>query len=674
MGAAPNRPPALRFLDEIELDRKIAYSTASWLESNFHENIWIGHVGRAPISIDFNILLYDGSHLTSTQNTPLLQLFKHWLCVQTHSDLIGGKVLGEKSLKRRIDDTLSLIDYFLLNGEQYQLAKYGLKLVTENDIAVLLDKISRSSKLCNSLYDWKFRFENFLSTNSANMHISYIESAIKKTPLLDNPLCADNQRAANNRAGRVWLWENGFYSAIRRKVGGCSLNTTRVCAILYRNTLRGRNMRPSEPDFTLCNDDVYHRELKQVHVKNYDSIESSKGRANDLKNIIFSLELVESVSSYTPPNLPEYSTRLSKLDYPEKGRYKTLPMTVMFSCLKNALEFYIEYADLIFDTVIKASKTSKELGISVDDSFENEIVIPEKLRALGVCRWNITPRTGYSPEYSSSKQYFSGLRSNISLLLLYKVLMGAIAIAIGLLSARRQSELLNLGANSALDRTCTRLIYRLMKSGTLDLRARTAIPIPKICTTMIKSIEKFQKQLCGKNFNLFSKMNDDASGFCAATPSIHNHLFDIFCDYFQTAEESPGRRYYIRQHQLRRGFAMAFFWSGAPGGMEILRRFLGHTDASHLYNYITESTDGAVFRSIKANFVAGNIANLDDEKNNLSLLLSEKFGTSEITILDSLEVERYIETLLLNRTMSVEPIFIECENGTTYEVVVRIKR
>ena len=119
---------------------------------------------------------------------------------------------------------------------------------------------------------------------------------------------------------------------------------------------------------------------------------------------------------------------------------------------------------------------------------------------------------------------------------------------------------------------------------------------------------------------------------------------------------------------------MAFFWSGAPGGMEILRRFLGHTDASHLYNYITESTDGAVFRSIKANFVAGNIANLDDEKNNLSLLLSEKFGTSEITILDSQEVERYIETLLLNRTMSVEPIFIECENGTTYEIVVRIKR
>lgn len=119
---------------------------------------------------------------------------------------------------------------------------------------------------------------------------------------------------------------------------------------------------------------------------------------------------------------------------------------------------------------------------------------------------------------------------------------------------------------------------------------------------------------------------------------------------------------------------MAFFWSGAPGGTEILRRFLGHTDANHLYNYITESTDGAVFRCIKSHFVAGNIAHLDDEKNNLSLLLSEKFGTSQITLLDSLEVERYIETLLLNKTMTVEPIFIKGEDGTAYKIVVRVKR
>jgi hypothetical protein len=668
------RPPALRFLDEIELDRAVAYSTAPWLESEFEDNVWHGHIGKTKITIDFNILLYNGSNLTSSKNKKLLQFFKHLLCLQTHGDLLGGKILGEATLKRRLNDTLGVIDYFLLNGEQYRLATNGLKLVTGNDITLIFDKVSSTSRICNSLYDWKLHFERFLSTNASNLSISHIDATIANTPMLDNPACADRYRAERNRNARVWLWNNGFYSAPRNKDGVCSLNTNSLCSIFYKNTLRGMHLRPSEAEFTLCNDDVYHREMKQAHVKNFDSIESSRGRMNDIKNIILSLELLETVSNYAPMNLSEHAKQFSRTAHPEKGRYKTLPIAVMFTSLKNAIEFYLQYSKPIFDTITKASVLSKKHSVSIDEIIATHEIIPLKLKSIGVHRWILSSPAPSKSEYSRSKEHFENLRSNISLYSMYKVLMGSICIVIGLLSARRQSELLNLFSDSALDTSHTRLIFRLMKSGTIDLRTRTAIPIPSICTEMIESIMTFQTNICGKSAQIFSKINSQATAFCIATPSSHNELFDIFCDYFETAQESPGKRFYIRQHQLRRGFAMAFFWADAAGGVDTLRRFLGHTDAQHIYNYITESTDGGVFRNIKANFVSGNILQLTDEKNKLSEFLSEKFGVADLMLLDSTEVERYIELQIAKGIMTVEPTFLKGNNGTTYKIIVSVKR
>lgn len=49
---------------------------------------------------------------------------------------------------------------------------------------------------------------------------------------------------------------------------------------------------------------------------------------------------------------------------------------------------------------------------------------------------------------------------------------------------------------------------------------------------------------------------------------------NIFYDFTEVECEN-NKRFYMRQHQLRRFFAMAFFWGNGFGSMDTLRWFLG---------------------------------------------------------------------------------------------------
>ncbi|MBF4274743.1 integrase, partial [Vibrio anguillarum] len=98
--------------------------------------------------------------------------------------------------------------------------------------------------------------------------------------------------------------------------------------------------------------------------------------------------------------------------------------------------------------------------------------------------------------------------------------------------------------------------------------------------------------------------------------SYNAHL-DALCDYLETDlvryDNGEYRRNYVRQHQLRRFFAMAFFWSKGFDGMDALRWMLGHSDMEHLYNYISESETGAVLNGAKASVIVRGIVDSTSE-------------------------------------------------------------
>jgi len=126
------------------------------------------------------------------------------------------------------------------------------------------------------------------------------------------------------------------------------------------------------------------------------------------------------------------------------------------------------------------------------------------------------------------------------------------------------------------------------------MRQRESRPIDAIAVEMIEELRRFQKLL--KRLRVI----DDLTGLFA-TPSslghkglqdcslhLYNRHLDFACDYFESDITADGERYYVRQHQLRRFFAIMFFYTNSFGELDTLRWMLGHRDIEHVWHYLTE--------------------------------------------------------------------------------------
>ena len=253
---------------------------------------------------------------------------------------------------------------------------------------------------------------------------------------------------------------------------------------------------------------------------------------------------------------------------------------------------------------------------------------------------------------------------------------GGVQIVVAALMARRQTELASLKAEECLDETRRWLVFGLAKS-TRNLegrRVRIARPIDEMAVEMIEKLIEIQRAYLDAGLiSKFGLLYDtvcllDPANFVSSANYKQSlvHSVDIFCDYFETPVRDDGKRYYIRTHQLRRFFAMSFFWGSGFGGMDTLRWFLGHADPEHLYRYITENTPGEVLRHAKAQFLSETL----EEHEGLRELISSRYGTDDFTLLSTDELEEYIDDLISNGEVEVEPEFIEDGSGRSYRLMV----
>jgi hypothetical protein len=157
---------------------------------------------------------------------------------------------------------------------------------------------------------------------------------------------------------------------------------------------------------------------------------------------------------------------------------------------------------------------------------------------------------------------------------------------------------------------------------------------------------------------------------CEIVSEAFDDSVDIFCDYFELPLNMKGERYYLRQHQFRRFFAMMFFWSNQFGGLDTLRWFLGHSDIAHIYHYITEVTPGAVLRGVAAEWALNAVKDHDNVAERLSDLIEERFHTRKFQILKDEELQEYIEELMLSGVVVIEPEFLD--DSRSYRILIRI--
>ncbi len=683
----------LDFLNNFRNYSSNPYRYSRFLESKFDDDVWIIKTGESTLGpIDFRIRLEDGELLTSPKHWKLLEAFKCWICVHDHPNACGGRLNSAATARHKIQRTLHLIDYLLLNCKQFQLSRHGLPGLSANDLRGILMALGSQNEVHESLYDWSNRLSDFLLRQGESIPKSLIQQHVASTPMLAALGVQESELGLSSQqliAARVWLWINGYYQRAPGESGYAWMpDFARIARMLYSNTLYGHRKKPLHLELFLCEGDYALREHARAPVTARDELDIPTDRhLSAYLSLLRALELlaleglevpVDVLSIFDEPALGKL------LEVKPLGRFKSLPQKVVLTSLKDSVEFLLANGDNVVNGYLEVMSHWKDSGKTFSEfarSNDFSRSLSTELRILGVSCWCIRPLpNGHRATIAhiTRDKFYKSFRSNAGLYELLQVLYGASLFVLGALSARRSGELEDLPQN-CLDKSGTRLIFRNRKSAEGDMREKEIRPIPMVAIRAIKLLQRLANGL--KNLGLLAR---DPPLFSApfrmtGLPPIshhrasYEHLMDNLCDYIETPLDAQGRRYYIRQHQLRRFFAMLFFWGGAFGGLDTLRWYLGHTDIEHVWHYITESVPGSALVNIKAHFAVEEVLNNSPDAITLADLLEEHYGTRDFSILDSEELDLYVEELLAEGTLSVEPQFVSLPDGKSYRILISVK-
>jgi len=693
-----NMNNTLAFLDEFLGFRVRLYKGFDRLLTDFDSDKWeivFAHSNVPSINIDFCIRLSDGSLLSEDKHSCLLLAMKYWICASVHPDNTRGRGLtySDATASNIICSVLNLIDYFLIRDDYYKLYKYGFEAISKDDVYALADELFSSGHRYETVYRWSHCVSDYLKSELNNANRNELKKIIKESDIKFHEI-TNSQRsgveldldAEEIIYARAWLYQNDLYTKNIKSGYKYSPNRKRVSEIIYKPlTLRGAAFtKPNIAILSIVNIDSSRREYERVAVKDYNESEPTATSIRQLKSAFNTLlSLHDESFSYEKLSLPPISAIRVFDSYQVKlnvdKRTASLPSKVVFKALREAVEFHIEYSEHLIaslDNVLHSySRKINELAdgqrdsitkVISDDEF-NKLLHP-KISQKGVTKWGFRNR-----EFK-----LEGLKSNPGLGVLFSVYYGAVAITVGVIMARRQTELRHLKVDTCLDDAKKNLIFNKAKSTRMlgGKRELVARPIDEIAVEMIEALIKIQRLYLKYGFikktgNLFAVPSyNQANKLLDPVKSHHNfsNCIDNFCDYFEMPVNKDGQRYYIRVHQLRRFFALSFFWGNGFGGLDTLRWFMGHTDPEHVYRYITESIPGEVLRHAKSQFVTETIT----EHKELQKLILEKYNTDDFTILTDSEIENYIDELLTEGEVEVEPEFIEVDDGKTYRILVNI--
>lgn len=687
-----NRPAALRFLDDVLEPQSSRYRRAPFLKGPFDAAEWPCDFGiNGSFTLNFNITLPSGSPLV--RRSSLLLLFRLWITSSIQREGAGGIGLALSTQYAIVGAVTSWIDYLLLNAKKYSIESVGLRALSGDTLRGILDKISAHDHRHEAVYGWSARLSEFLSAEIEKSDKNRLENTLQKNPELLH--ITDEQideselsiPIAKIPLARAWLLLNGHYRPNEKLGFRFALNTGRISERLYQNTLRGVGATKRVPAI-LCAGAyrALRREYPMMPTSSKGGTSGESGSKNEFRRAVAGLEslrCVDSLKRLLPS--PEAISKLNRVVIETRvGRFRTVPSSVVFDALKNAIEFHLSYGREILSSYFNVATLAQSRNVRIDELDEKEFIraLTPKTREMGVRRWRIfaakrSQVSGDKHGVLSENQFHVRIRRNESLFDLMRVYYGAAELTVGTLMARRQRELLELGAGRVLDRTATYLVFEKAKSSRhmRGFRQREARPIPKIAASMIREIERLQVRLVAAGLlprlsSLFRQIG--YSDQLAPSRNSHhafNDALNAFCDYFETPTVN-GRRYYLRQHQCRRFFCMLFFWGNSFGGLDTLRWFIGQTDPEHLYRYITEIIPGAILRGAKAQYAAENLDCYED----LSALLMRRYRISNFTLLDTDELTNYIAQLEADGTVQIEPEFFDVGGRKLYRIIVIVRR
>lgn len=685
-------PESLSFLNDIKNKRRQA-TEAWWLMSSFEEPVWKYRFGTEEQTIDWNIEFQDGSNLTDPRHIELWKSLRSFLIQSTRNQASPHHSTNSKSTQAiSFRSACKIIDFLILNDAHLNISKYGLAGLTAGDFHSILTQISSDSNTNESIYRWTAHLKDFCIEQLNKTPPQQIDNLLKKIPELS--LITPEQIEEDDldlpleivpRVRASLYIANLYY---RPSSYEYNLSTGKVSNIIYRNTTRGR---ASAKDIkSILN---FYSKLDQFS-REYDGVPVTTNRegvmrtsaVSTYKLLLYGLGMLHRYGLAAPP-LSELTSILRFNNTARaKGRFRTLPSSVVFESLRNAIEFHLEKSEAILNALKTIGTFCEQTGTPIShltDAKFMSLCGNSEIRRYGVETIGLSFRSSGNHHNSikgEKSTYYKSLRSNRGLLELICVYIGSVQVAVGALSAKRVGELYPLPKDGCLDETNSWLIFLMEKSTTslLGIRKTAARPIPLIVGEMINTLSEIQSYLNllgGSTLTLFASPNLSCAASVEANPATYNRNLDIFCDYFETERIESGARYYIRQHQLRRFFALLFFKTSSIGGLETLQWVLGHSDLMQIWNYITEAIDGATLQGAKAQHVAelmhspqsiGQFHDLED-------LLRERYGIENHALVDDQDLEQYILALMEAGELEIEPDFYEDSSGQRIRIIVKVQ-
>ncbi|CAK2681105.1 Integrase [Vibrio crassostreae] len=647
-----------------------------WLESSFPETKWVLMFGKKPKTIHWDtVYLDDEKKLTDKKHHKLLNSFKYWITAADNPLENGGKIISPKTAYHKVNKVIALINAILLHSIELKLAKYHLLNVNDDFWLNILMKFAEHGSF-QGVYEIDKRTQVLLDKHSQSVSDADAQTFKEKFPYVTQDIAQDESFLflAEREKACAWLFEQGYYHA------GEGLKYTGNSAVLGKLLFKGKVLYH---DISISNYAELHlkapkRNSEYRAVENRDTSTGTNQRT--ISTYIEAIRLIhtnlERGDAATPSVLSErvsagHTSQLVSLK--KAGRTRTLPPTFVFNLIRQCYEFAKEHLPTEEGAVTLLDETltlmSKARGKST--AKNSNVLLPHRYNPS----WNeelhrdmSTSERGYwfqtesinclSSEYlkkgikqvqgfgDSVENRHERIRANESLFELYSVLQGAIQVLVGAIMARRQDELIKLKSRGNLSpnvnpfseeggKTEYNLTFKVKKTGSKGVNATIERPIPLSIARFIWQLEQFnikvsELNLCKGKLSLFNNLNSNLTQLSKVSSPTYNAHIDALCDYLETdlVEYDNGeyRRNYVRQHQLRRFFAMAFFWSKGLDGMDALRWMLGHSDMEHLYHYISESETGAVLNGAKASVIVRGVVD----------------STSELAKLDGIEEVRKV--------------------------------
>lgn len=681
-----------------------------WLKSPFESNQWEiefpkskNLLNSSSTVVPWNkIKLDDGSFLSEPRHSKLLNTFKRWLINVDNPALNAGRLCKLSSSRSKLYRVLRLIECIIFNATTIKLSTMHLSLISKDFLLDILVSILTVDRYGIPTY---LKFEEHTRSELIKASSTYHSTESKKCLLNVFNFNKDEYNKANNLIIDRFINKDGTFDCREFKK---FIFKQKAFLLIKSNSfleyMVHEDYWPKERFFGLYPPSQSTRKISTT--ESYDDVNGLTliKLISSLKQLSFSANQERIQIDHTIFSKLNFNSVARLVDIAESGSFKTLPVVPTLNLMRDTFEFSFLHIDEILESVfdvfefqINKRKTEFPLNRYSRSNFTDLVnrLYPNKLACGDYLASNVSIDIKKASLYSNT------------LINRYNILISSIQFLFAIFSAKRSNEInslkpyLNLYPDINPDDTGYDTVFSVkslvMKTGVggdNEVKATTQRPIIRSIARLMWKIEAFNKKIIELGIKLPRLFNllGSSEKTLQFTNSITISPYTYICDYFETPfinENGIAKKLYFSNHQLRRFFAMMFFWTNGYDGLDTIRWMLGHSSTEHLYHYITESNNGAVLNGIKAAHLVNEVQNgqletidilrkaisqyYDVEQANIELerisdavrdyIDDEDFETrpSHISNADISAIENTIYKLLHDDVIRLEPEFFTIE-------------